>query len=144
MFKHILLPIDGSELSRKAIPAAIIFARQTAAKLTPYICVDKYPFSQGSDSSHETQNSFKARVEARARDELAKIESNASLAGVPCVGMISTANAPYLGIIQTAEEMGCDVIFMASHGRSGLSGLILGSETQKVLTHSTIPVLVFR
>lgn len=144
MFKHILLPVDGSELSQKATPAAIEFARTTGAKLTPYICLEEYPFLQSSDAGHEKRSVFEHRIEAAAREELAKIEAAAAQAGVPCAGATSIAAAPYRGIIATATELGCDVIFMASHGRRGISGLLLGSETQKVLTHSDIPVVVFR
>ncbi|AJG24871.1 universal stress protein [Cupriavidus basilensis] len=144
MFKHILLPIDGSELSSKAFPAAIEFARTTGAKLTPYMCLEEYPFLMSSDAGHEKKSVFEHRIEAAAREELAKVEAAAALAGVPCMGATSTAAAPYRGIIGMAKELGCDVIFMASHGRRGISGLLLGSETQKVLTHSDIPVVVFR
>lgn len=144
MFKHILLPIDGSELSQKAFPAAVEFARTTGAKLTPYMCLEEYPFLMSSDAGHEKKSVFEHRIEAAAREELAKVESAAALAGVPCAGATSIASAPYRGIIGMAKELGCDVIFMASHGRRGISGLLLGSETQKVLTHSDIPVLVFR
>jgi nucleotide-binding universal stress UspA family protein len=144
MFKHILLPIDGSDLSHKAISAAVEFARTTGARLTPYMCVEEYPYVLSTDSSHEKRDVFKQRVEAAARQELSRVEASAALAGVPCTGHVSTAAAPFRGIIHSAQDLGCDVIFMASHGRSGISGLLLGSETQKVLTHSTIPVLVFR
>lgn len=144
MFKHILLPVDGSELSQKAVSAAIQFARTAAARLTPYMCVETYPYSLTSDTSHEKREVFQQRVEAQARQELARIEAAAALAGVPCSGHVSAAMAPYRGIINAARELDCDVIFMASHGRRGISGLLLGSETQKVLTHSDVPVLVFR
>ncbi|QUN31310.1 universal stress protein [Cupriavidus sp. KK10] len=144
MFKHILLPVDGSELSHKAVSAAIQFARTAAARLTPYMCVETYPYMVGSDSTHERREVFQQRVEALARQELAKIEAAAAMAGVPCAGHVSAASAPYHGIINAARDLGCDVIFMASHGRKGISGLLLGSETQKVLTHSDVPVLVFR
>ncbi|NOV26944.1 universal stress protein [Cupriavidus necator] len=144
MFKHILLPVDGSELSHQAVSAAIQFARTAAARLTPYMCVEGYPYVLSSDSSHEKRDAYQQRVEAEARRELGRVESAAALAGVPCTGHVSTASAPYQGIIHAAQDLGCDVIFMASHGRRGLSGLLLGSETQKVLTHSDIPVLVFR
>ncbi|CAG9165869.1 hypothetical protein LMG23992_00629 [Cupriavidus laharis] len=144
MFQHILLPVDGSELSHKAVSAAIEFARATGARLTPYMCVEEYPYVLSSDSSHEKKEVFRQRVEASARQELSRIESAAALAGVPCTGHVSAAAAPFRGIINAAQDLGSDVIFMASHGRSGISGLLLGSETQKVLTHSTIPVLVFR
>ncbi|MDQ0140166.1 universal stress protein [Cupriavidus necator] len=144
MFKHILLPVDGSELSHRAVSAAIQFARTAAARLTPYMCVESYPYVLSGDSSHEKRETYQQRAEADARRELARVESAAALAGVPCTGHVSTASAPYQGIIHAAGDLGCDVIFMASHGRRGLSGLLLGSETQKVLTHSDIPVLVFR
>ncbi|WER44747.1 universal stress protein [Cupriavidus sp. WKF15] len=144
MFKHILLPVDGTDLSHKAVSAAIEFARTTGARLTPYMCVEEYPYVLSTDSSHEKRDVFKQRVEAAARQELSRIEAAAAFAGVPCTGHVSTAAVPYRGIINSAQELDCDVIFMASHGRSGISGLLLGSETQKVLTHSTIPVLVFR
>ncbi|MGO4328380.1 universal stress protein [Cupriavidus sp. 2TAF22] len=144
MFQHILLPIDGSPLSQKAVAAAIEFARATGARLTAYMCVEEYPFLQSSDAGHEKRSVFEQRVEAAARSDLARVEAAAALAGVPCAAVTSVSAAPYRGIIATATEQGCDVIFMASHGRSGISGLLIGSETQKVLTHSTIPVLVFR
>jgi len=144
MFKHILLPVDGSELSHKAVSAAIEFARNTGARLTPYMSVTEYPFPITSDTSHEKRSAYESRVQEEAHRELARIEAAAALAGVPCIGAASVASAPYRGIIAKATELGCDVIFMASHGRSGISSLLLGSETQKVLTHSTIPVLVFR
>lgn len=144
MFKHILLPIDGSELSQKAVGAAIEFARATGAKLTAYMSLEEYPFLPTSDATHEKRSVFEQRVEAAARAELSRIEASAALAGVPCNAVTSVSAAPYRGIIATAAEQGCDVIFMASHGRSGISGLLLGSETQKVLTHTEIPVIVYR
>ncbi|SDD39052.1 Nucleotide-binding universal stress protein, UspA family [Cupriavidus sp. YR651] len=144
MFKHVLLPVDGTELSQKAVTAAISFARTNGARLTPYMCVPEYPFVSSSDAGHEKRSVFEKRVKDEAQAELSKIEAAAAQAGVPCQGAISVSAAPYRGIIAMANELECDVIFMASHGRSGLSGLLLGSETQKVLTHSQIPVLVFR
>ncbi len=144
MFKHILLPLDGSELSQKAVPAAIEFARTNGAKLTPYMALEEYPFLPSADSGHEKRSVFEQRIATQAREELAKVEAAAAAAGVPCVGHTSTNAAPFRGIIDAAKALGCDVIFMASHGRRGITGLLLGSETQKVLTHSDIPVLVFR
>lgn len=144
MFKHILLPVDGTDLSQKAVAAAIEFARVTGARLTPYICVEDYPFPITTDSSHENRSTYETRVQQDAHRELARIERNAALAGVPCTGATSVGGSPYVGIIMKATELNCDVIFMASHGRSGIGSLLLGSETQKVLAHSKIPVLVFR
>lgn len=89
MFKHILLPVDGTELSRKAVPAAIEFARATGARLTPYICVEDYPFPIMTDSSHEMRETYESRVQGEAHRELARIERNAALAGVHCAGATS-------------------------------------------------------
>lgn len=142
MFKHILLPIDGSELSQKAIAAAIEFARTSGARLTPYMCVAEHPFPMSP--SEDARLQIESSVRDRALAEIAKVESSAALAGTPCKGAVSSASAPYLGIIAKATELECDVIFMASHGRNRVSSVLLGSETQKVLSHSTIPVLVIR
>jgi len=144
MFKHILLPVDGTELSHKAVSAAIEFARAISARLTPYMCVEEYPYLISGGTGYDKRLEFQQRVESTARYELSKIEAAAELAGLPCTAHVSPAAAPYAGIIAAATDLDCDVIFMASHGRNGLRGLLLGSETQKVLTHSDIPVLVFR
>ena len=85
-----------------------------------------------------------SRVEAQARVVLKDVEDAARSAGIPCDTDMSCFAVPYMGIIDAAERHGCDVIFMASHGRRGLAGLLLGSETQKVLTHSKLPVIVVR
>lgn len=92
----------------------------------------------------ETPQAFKERVEAQARVVLKDVEDAAVSAGITCDTDMSCFAVPYMGIIDAAERHGCDVIFMASHGRRGLAGLLLGSETQKVLTHTEIPVIVYR
>lgn len=144
MFKHILLPTDGSELSRKAVGAAIEFARTNGAKVTAFTCMDKYPFPQSAGAGLQTRKTFgeQAAIEARAR--LSQVVSVAQAAGVACSTDMATSTTPYKEIVEAATRHGCDVIFMASHGRRGLAGLLVGSETQKVLTHCTIPVLVYR
>ncbi|MEM5436388.1 universal stress protein [Paraburkholderia diazotrophica] len=140
MFKHILLPIDGSDVSRRAVSSAIEFARISGARLTPYTCVQ----DQWIPTDNELWPEYASRVQDEARAEHAKIEEAAAQNGVHCIGATSAASSPYLGIIAKAMELECDVIFMASDGRNRVSSLLLGSETQKVLSHSTIPVLVFR
>jgi nucleotide-binding universal stress UspA family protein len=92
----------------------------------------------------DTKETYKKDCEERAAKYLGAIKTAASAAGVPCEVMHVNAEHPYEGIIDTAKTVGCDLIFMASHGRRGASALILGSETVKVLTHSKTPVLVFR
>jgi len=144
MFKHILVPTDGSELSKKAIDGAITLARTVGARVTAYACLPQYPYSPYSDVAIEPPGDFQTRSEREARTHLQEIEDAARSAGVACESRTSVHPSPYLGIIEAAESGGCDVIFMASHGRRGLGSLLIGSETQRVLTHTKIPVIVYR
>ncbi|MEX3955559.1 nucleotide-binding universal stress UspA family protein [Trinickia symbiotica] len=144
MFKHILVPTDGSDLSQKAIDGAIELARAIGARVTAYACLPQYPYSPFSDAAVELPEDFVARSEREARSHLEDVEEAARRAGVACTCQTSVHPSPYLGIIEAAEQGRCDVIFMASHGRRGLGSLLIGSETQRVLTHTKIPVLVYR
>jgi len=144
MFKHILVPTDGSELSKKAIAGAIDLARTVNARITAYACLPQYPASPFSELATEPPVDYLKRMEREARVHLQEVEEAARSAGVACESRTSVQPAPYLGIIEAAEEGGCDVILMASHGRRGLGSLLIGSETQRVLTHTTIPVIVYR
>lgn len=146
MFKHILISTDGSPVSNKAAKAGIALAKALGAKVTAYyaveplqlIYVDGYAFDQKvikgiEDSARQTGQK---RVDA--------IGKMAKAAGVPFASMVTKANTPYEGIIDAAKKRKCDAIFMASHGRRGISKLIMGSVTHKVLSHSKIPVVVYR
>lgn len=144
MFKHILLPTDGSELSGKAAAAAIEFAKAVGAKITAFTCMDEYPFLTSADAGHQTRKAFEEHATIEARARLNRVLTAAQAAGIACGTDTATTPTPYKEIIDAANRNGCDVIFMASHGRRGLAGLLVGSETQKVLTHCTIPVLVYR
>jgi nucleotide-binding universal stress UspA family protein len=144
MFKHILVPTDGSDLSKKAIDGAIDLARTVGARVTAYACLPQYPYSPYSDVVIEPPGDFQTRSEREARTHLQEVEDAARSAGVSCESRTSVHPSPYLGIIEAAETGGCDVIFMASHGRRGLGSLLIGSETQRVLTHTKIPVIVYR
>ena len=144
MFNHILVPTDGSELSDKAVAAAIELARATGAKITGYACIEPYPYAPMSEFVIDTADLFDERAQAAADAALAKLAAAATAAGIPCATDASRADAPYVGIIDAASRLGCDLILMSSHGRKGLAGVLLGSETQKVLTHSSVPVLVYR
>jgi nucleotide-binding universal stress UspA family protein len=144
MFKHILVPTDGSELSKKAIDGAIDLAQAVGARVTAYACLPQYPYSPFSEVVVEPPVEFQDRSEREARDHLREVEEAARGAGVACTSHTSVHPSPYLGIIEAAEQGGCDVIFMASHGRRGLGSLLIGSETQRVLTHTKIPVIVYR
>jgi nucleotide-binding universal stress UspA family protein len=144
MFKKILLPTDGSELSAKAAQGALKLASQLGASVVGLTIVEPYSYSTLSEYRPETLEAFEARNAQAAEQRLASIVQAAKDAGVPCETVTVKSFSPYEAIIETARKHGCDVIFMASHGRRGLSAILLGSETQKVLTHSDIPVLVYR
>ena len=147
MFKHLLVPTDGSKLSTDTVRRAITFAREAGAKITFFFAKPDYPvafYGEGALIDPTTPEKFAEMAEQQAREILGAAEALASAAGVPCTAMARTSEIPYVAIIEAAQDAGCDLIFMASHGRRGISGLLLGSETQKVLTHSTIPVLVYR
>jgi nucleotide-binding universal stress UspA family protein len=146
MFKHILIPSDGSPLSEKAIKAGIELAKQLGAKVTAFCAIQEYTaiYGDGFPIAMLPLNEQREEEIAWATKNLAVAHSHANSAKVPFEGVHKVVLAPYLGIIDTAKEKDCDLIFMASHGRRGIEGLLLGSETQKVLTHCKIPVLVHR
>ena len=147
MFKHILVPTDGSQLSSDTATRAIAFAKETGAKVTFFFAKPDYPvafYGEGALIDPTTPDKFAEMAEQQAKEILAAHESAAKAAGVVSAAVSSVSDIPYEAIIAAAEEAGADLIFMASHGRRGISGLLLGSETQKVLTHSKVPVLVYR
>ena len=147
MFKHILVPTDGSELSRQTVRRAVSFAREAGARVTAIIAKPEYPiayFGEGALIDPTTPEKFAEMADQQASDYLEEVQNLCAEAGVECDAVAATSDIPYQAIIDAASAAGCDLIFMASHGRRGLSGFLLGSETNKVLTHSTIPVLVYR
>lgn len=150
MYKNILVPTDGSKLSAKAVKQAVGFARTTGAKLTVlHVMPGFHMFASGGFTPPESllapvRKKFEEEARAAAGKLVDKACSVAAAAGVKCVGAVATSDAPYDAIIKQAAKSGCDLIMMASHGRRGLQSLLLGSETQKVLTHSDIPVLIVR
>jgi len=145
MFKHLLVPTDGSELSEAAIQAAVQFAKSIKARVTGFYAMPKFHIlAYGPEIVSDTRQEFAKDCKAHADRFLAVVVLAAKGADVPCEIVLQTSDQPYEAIIATATEMGCDLIMMASHGRSGVQAFLLGSETQKVLTHSKIPVLVFR
>ena len=147
MFKHILVPTDGSPLSSDTAKRAVAFARETGAKLTFFFAKPDYPvafYGEGALIDPTTPDKFAEMAAQQAAEILAVHQAAATAEGVVSATLSSVSDTPYEAIIAAAEEAGADLIFMASHGRRGLSGLLLGSETQKVLTHSKIPVLVYR
>ena len=145
MYKHILVATDGSELSDKAVDAAVGLAGNLGAKLTGFHATQDYPIMPFPDVAGSlTPAMWKTDQGKRARRILEKVEAKAKKAGVACDTGFSLAVHPYEAIIQAAKKARCDLIVMASHGRRGIKGIVLGSETNKVLTHSKLPVLVVR
>lgn len=147
MFKNILVPTDGSKLSVKAAKNAVKLAKSVGAKITGFYAAPDYSSTYYGDGyvlrspSAEAQSEL---AEKQARKCLSTIEIEAEVEKVPCEVFHVISDSPYEAIIDAAKKNKCDLIFMASHGRRGLSGLVLGSETHKVLIHSKIPVLVCR
>ncbi len=147
MFKHILVPTDGSELSSGTASRAITFAREAGARITFFFAKPDYPvafYGEGALIDPTTPEKFAEMADQQAAEILNRCEVAAKEAGVESSSTSLVSDIPYEAIISAADSSGADLIFMASHGRRGLSGLLLGSETQKVLTHSKIPVLVYR
>jgi nucleotide-binding universal stress UspA family protein len=145
MYKRILIPTDGSEASQRALLAGVEFAREVGAEVVGLTATPEFSvLSTDSDMLEDTPEQFAANSAARAARLLGAIQSAADDAHVPCRTEHAVDDDPYAAIIAAAQKSGCDLIVMASHGRRGLKGLLLGSETQKVLVHSTIPVLVHR
>jgi len=145
MFKHILMPTDGSKLSEKAIRQSVRMAKMLNAKITAITVVPKFHmFGYMPEMVEPSRSEYEHESTSRAQGFLDFARKVAHAAGVECDGVKVTGDQPFKEIIKAAEKKGCDVILMASHGRRGIEGFLLGSETQKVLTHSKIPVLVYR
>ena len=147
MFRNILVPTDGSSLSRKAVKRAVQLAKEQKGRVTGYYVGptwkprgydDSIPYRMVSPSEHA------ANVKKTASQILGAVRREAEKAGVPCSTAFTTDDYPYLRIVEAATRNGCDLILMATHGRRGISRLLLGSETSKVLAHSKVPVMVCR
>jgi nucleotide-binding universal stress UspA family protein len=147
MFKHLLVPTDGSPLSDNAVERAVSFAREAKAQLTfLFVAPDNSTSIYGDDALMRSIDPLLLAnsINNRVHNVLNKVQTTADAGGVSCQVVSVVSNEPFEAIIATAENRGCDLILMASHGYRGVKGLLLGSQTQKVLTHSTIPVLVYR
>ena len=146
MYKHILLPTDGSTLSEVAINNGLQFAKAIGAKVTGFYVMVERPVESFEDFAP-------VNVKAPALDEVAKQEAQKYLSvvtgkareiGVPCSTFSMPHASPHQAIIKAATDNGCDLIIMASHGRKGVTGELVGSETARVITHCKIPVLIYR
>jgi nucleotide-binding universal stress UspA family protein len=147
MFKHILLPTDGSPLSLRAAKAAVRFARANGARITAFYAAPVYYPNISGDfvpANFVSLAEFTRRAKAKADKVLGQVKDLAEAAKVRCTSVQASSDAPHEAVIKAAKAHKCDLIFMASHGRRGLSGLLIGSETNKVLTHCKVPVLVYR
>src|SRR5262245_14985905 len=145
MYTHILIPTDGSELSRTAIEHGVALANAIKAKVTALtVTTPFHMFAVDPAMITDTPDQYKKRIADLAAKYLAVAKDAAAALGVTCDVLQLEHDHPHEAIINTAKKLGCDAVVMASHGRRGVSAIVLGSETVKVLTHSAIPVVVVR
>lgn len=145
MYRHILLPTDGSAAAARAAESGIALARALGARATAMVAIDSFQtFGLAPDQFGLSEAQYTARARAHAQQVLDGIAAQAKEAGVACDTVMREAAQTHLAIIEAATSAGCDLIVMGSQGRRGLAALVLGSVAQKVLTHATIPVLVCR
>ena len=145
MYTNILIPTDGSELSGKAVQHGIALAKRIGAQVTALtVLLPFHTFTTDTQMIEDTPAQYKAGIQKRGEETLGAVAQAAQAAGVKCETIHVEHEHPYQAIIDIAISKGCDLIVMASHGRHGISAIVLGSETVKVLTHSKIPVLVHR
>ena len=145
MFQNILVATDGSDLAAKAVEQGILFAKEIGAKITAVTVTERFNVLLLAPSQLEyTPLEYKKHAAAHAEKVLGTVSAAAKLAGVACETLHSEHEHIYQAIIDAAASRRCDLIVMASHGRRGVSAVVLGSESVKVLTHSKIPVLVYR
>ncbi len=147
MFRRILVPTDGSELSNESVKAAVKLAAGSGASIVALNVQPVYRppvVAEVPIADVYSQEEYEAGAMKVANKVLADVCALAAASSVPCKTIAQLDASAWEAIIRLAREKGCDLIFMASHGRRGIAGLLLGSETQKVLTHCKIPVLVHR
>jgi nucleotide-binding universal stress UspA family protein len=144
MFKHLLVPIDGSATSQLAVDKAIGLARAFASSVSVLFVIDPYPFTGvGADFSYG-QMQYLSAAKAEANEALAAARLAFEVAGVQVSASLVESHSVWRGIVEAAEAGGADLIVMGSHGRSGMEKLVLGSVAQRVLSHAHLPVLVVR
>ncbi len=144
MYKRILVPTDGSERSMKAIEGAAKFAKPLGATLVIMTVIEPYSYTNLAEYRPESIEQYDERVTAEAEERLNEAKKVCDNAGVETKTLMMKSFSPSEAIIEAADKNSCDIIFMASHGRKGIAAVLLGSETQKVLTHSHYPVMVYR
>lgn len=144
MFTRILIPTDGSDLANKAAKSALEMAKLQGASVVGVYVIDPFPYIGLGEASALGLQAYMEEVQVAAQKALTDIRTEAQALGVRYQGDTIERSATYEGILDTAEAEHCDLIVMGSHGRQGMKALILGSVTQKVLTHSKLPVLVIK
>ncbi len=144
MYKRILVPTDGSDITSKAVQSAIAMAKLTGAEVFALAVKEPFPYSAISEMQPVPPQEFLDAQERVAAARVKAVAEAAAAAGVSCHAHSVEGLHPWEAILDHGKAQDCDLIVMASHGRRGMSALLLGSETQKVLTHSTVPVLVVR
>ena len=146
MFKSILVPTDGSELSQRAVKIAMELATLHQARVTAIHVIPDYHLLIAYEGAFDpvTEERIEEEAKTRAESYLAYVRKCAQEADVPCDTVCETSDHPYDAILKIAGARRCDLIVMTSHGRKGLAAVLLGSETRKVLTHTKIPVLIVR
>jgi len=151
MYKNILLPVDGSEHSERAIQECIALVKSTGAKVKvtaihviSHFHLHYQPWATPKSVHTKIEKEHEEEARQFAQEMVAKLVKRVKSQGADCEGLVAVGDHVYEEIISNAEKRKCDLIVMASHGHKGLNSLLLGSETAKVLTHSKIPVLVVR
>jgi len=146
MFKHILIPTDGSERSERGLALGVNLAKIHGARVTVIHVVPDFHLMIAYEGAFDPATEEKIEREALVKAEgyLATAKKVADDAGVPCETLRATSDHPYDEIVKTSEQRGCDLIVMTSHGRRSIMSILLGSETRKVLSHASVPVLVVR
>ncbi|PVA09525.1 universal stress protein UspA [Pelagivirga sediminicola] len=139
MYKHILISTDGSELAMKGVEHGLALGKENASKITVITVSQPYPLQSAA-----TLDSWSAAQKRHAEDALLAVKGAAEKLGVEIATRQAVNDSAAEGIVDTARDLGCDLIVMASHGRRGVSRLLLGSQTSEVVSHSPIPVLVVR
>ena len=147
MYKRILIPTDGSAISRRAAKQGVAFAKAIGASVIGFFSPEDYRaimYTEYMPPAMLSQEEFEEQAGKAAQKQLAFVEKTAQAAGVPYESYWVISVTPWEAIIEAARKKKCDLIYMGSHGRRGLAGVLLGSTTTKVLTHTKVPVLVTR
>ena len=144
MFRSILIPTDGTEITAKAVATAIALARALGAKMSTITVKEPFPYSAISEMQPIPPQEFYDAQERIAQQRIQEVLEACRNAGIDCDAHTLEALHPWEAIIEHAQRNDCDLVVMASHGRRGVTALLLGSETQKVLTHCKVPILIVR